>query len=233
LHNLDIRYDAMANEAPGSRGWQPRSTKDSNDPASQTAESPAAAMGVERYVSFRSTRTSLDVTLGIHSHSMRKTAEPLTGAAISQYTAPHLMQTSDLDQQIRDRIETFVQELSSLVRQSAVQAVTSVLGGGSVRRGPGRPRSNTLGRAFGTLRRGPGRPSGGRRKGEKRDPGQLAQLTDKLYASIKSKSGQRIEEIASAMGISTKELTLPAKKLIAQKKVSTKGQKRATRYFAR
>ena len=141
------------------------------------------------------------------------------------------MQTADLDRQIRDRIEMFVQDLAALVRQSAVQAVASALGENAVtRRGPGRPRSNGIATFSG--RRGPGRPAG-RRKGEKRAPEQLAALVDKLFSLIKSKPGQRIEEIAGAMGISTKELTLPAKKLIAEKRVSTKGQKRATRYFAR
>jgi hypothetical protein len=141
------------------------------------------------------------------------------------------MQTADLDRQIRDRIEIFVQDLAALVRQSAVQAVASALGDNAgPRRGPGRPRSNGIATFSG--RRGPGRPAG-RRKGEKRAPEQLAALVDKLFSLIKSKPGQRIEEIAGAMGISTKELTLPAKKLIAEKRVSTKGQKRATRYFAR
>lgn len=142
------------------------------------------------------------------------------------------MQTVDLDRQIRDRIEMFVQELAALVRQSAVRAVSSALGETAVsRRGPGRPRSNGMA-SLASRRRGPGRPAG-RRKGEKRAPEQLAALVDKLFSSIKSKPGQRIEEIAATLGISTKELTLPAKKLIAEKRVSTKGQKRATRYFAR
>ncbi|HEY6555642.1 MAG TPA: DNA-binding protein [Polyangiaceae bacterium] len=141
------------------------------------------------------------------------------------------MQTADLDQQIRDRIEMFVQDLTALVRQSAVRAVTSALGESTVtRRGPGRPRSNGLASLGGGRRSG--RPAG-RRKGEKRAPEQLAALVDKLFSLIKGKPGQRIEEIATTLGISTKELTLPAKKLIAEKRVSTKGQKRATRYFAR
>ena len=101
--------------------------------------------------------------------------------------ATNLMQTSDLDQQIRDRIETFVEELGSLVRQSAVSAVASALGESSgVRRGPGRPRSNGAAAAPAASRRGPGRPAGGRRKGQKRDPEQLAELVDHLFGAIKS-----------------------------------------------
>ena len=50
---------------------------------------------------------------------------------------------------------------------------------------------------------------------------------------MKSNPGQRIEQIADGMGTSTKELNLPAKKLIAGKQLKTKGQKRATQYFSR
>jgi predicted transcriptional regulator len=65
----------------------------------------------------------------------------------------------------------------------------------------------------------------------KRDPQELAQLTDSLYSHIQSNPGQRIEEIARAMGTSTKELNLPAKKLIQSKQVKTRGHKRATQYY--
>ena len=50
---------------------------------------------------------------------------------------------------------------------------------------------------------------------------------------MKSNPGQRIEQIADGMGTSTKELNLPAKKLIAGKQLKTKGQNRATQYFSR
>jgi hypothetical protein len=33
------------------------------------------------------------------------------------------------------------------------------------------------------------------------------------------------------MGVSTRELNLPAKKLLGNKSIRTKGQKRATQYF--
>jgi hypothetical protein len=35
------------------------------------------------------------------------------------------------------------------------------------------------------------------------------------------------------MGTSTRELNLPAKKLLAQKQLKTRGEKRATKYFAK
>jgi hypothetical protein len=72
-----------------------------------------------------------------------------------------------------------------------------------------------------------------REKGAKRPPDEIERLTDKLLEYVKTNPGQRIEQIADGMGTSTKELNLPAKKLIAGKQLKTKGQKRATQYFSR
>jgi hypothetical protein len=72
-----------------------------------------------------------------------------------------------------------------------------------------------------------------RKKGAKRTPEELEQLIKKLHSYVAKNPGQRIEQIASGLDISTKELNLPAKKLIGDKKLSTKGQKRATTYFAK
>jgi len=121
---------------------------------------------------------------------------------------------------IRARVEAFASELVALIRSSAVDVVTEALGGTgrSPLRGPGRP--------AGALR------SSRRTKGAKRDPKILAALTEKLGAFIRKNPGQRIEQIGKALGIATKDLALPVKKLIAARQVSTKGQKRATTYFA-
>jgi len=67
-------------------------------------------------------------------------------------------------------------------------------------------------------------------KGQKRSPEALHQLELQLAQYIAKHPGQRIEQIGQAMGVSTKELALPVRKLIASKQVKTKGQKRATTY---
>jgi hypothetical protein len=127
------------------------------------------------------------------------------------------MPNADFNQQIRDAIEAFVEELSGLVRTAALQSVTEVFGhsasGG--RRGRG----------------GAVRVSSRRAKGEKRSPQALQQLVGNLLSEIKTKPGLRMEQIAKALGSSTKELALPAKKLILEKKIKTKGERRATKYF--
>jgi hypothetical protein len=84
-------------------------------------------------------------------------------------------------------------------------------------------------------RRGPGRPPGSKNKISKRvrrTLSDLEQMGADLIAHVTKNPGKRMEEIAKALGASTKELVLPARKLISQKKLKTKGRKRATTYFA-
>lgn len=75
--------------------------------------------------------------------------------------------------------------------------------------------------------------SGHRPKGQKRPPEELEALTKKLHAYVSKNPGQRIEQIGAGMGTATKDLNLPVKKLIADRRLTTKGQKRATTYSAR
>jgi len=131
------------------------------------------------------------------------------------------MPTPSFEQQIRRSIENFVEELSALVRQAAVQSVTVAFGGAASPAASGR-----RGRRAGT--------GGGRRalgKGQKRAPGELAKLVNELFAAVKATPGRRMEQIAKDLKSTTRELALPAKKLLADKKIKTKDQRRATRYF--
>jgi hypothetical protein len=126
-----------------------------------------------------------------------------------------------IQEQIRDRIEDFLTELDGLIRQAAIASVAQALQG----RGAAAPRAprTVAAQAVAGSRR--------RRKGQKRDPNELEQLTARLLAHVAKNKGQRIEEIGKAMGTTTKELALPAKKLIAAKKIRTTGTRRATKYF--
>jgi hypothetical protein len=70
-----------------------------------------------------------------------------------------------------------------------------------------------------------------RAPGEKRPPAEVAKLTDGLGDYIKANPGQRMEIIGKALGVTTRELNLPIKKLLAAKRIRSEGQKRATEYF--
>jgi len=133
------------------------------------------------------------------------------------------MQTP-LDSEIQSRIQDFASELEELIRTSTLQAISEALRGATARPAAqsGRNAAPRAGRAAGA----PG-------KGQKRDPGELATLTERLCAFIAKNPGKRIEEIAKSLGTSTTELVLPTKKLMAAKRVSKKGQRRATTYYPR
>ena len=127
---------------------------------------------------------------------------------------------SNTDQQIRDRIEEFVNQLSQLVRQTALDSVRDALGDGAGR-----------GRGRGAGRSAVGR--GARRKGEKRSSDQIAETTKAVMGYVRKHPGQGVEAIAKGLGTDTKELTLPIRKLVGERQLKTKGQKRATKYFVR
>jgi hypothetical protein len=133
------------------------------------------------------------------------------------------MPIASLDDQLQALIRSFVDDVSSLVKSSAVETVARALGGNGA--------SARRGRALGAA--GRTTPARFRRKGQKRDPKLIAATTDKLHSEISSKPGQRIEEIGKALGISTKELALPIKKLLEGKRIRKSGQKRATQYYPR
>ncbi|HYP98785.1 MAG TPA: DNA-binding protein [Polyangiaceae bacterium] len=139
------------------------------------------------------------------------------------------MAKNTVNDRIRSRVEAFAEELSALIRDSAMETVRDALGGGGA---APRGRGGRGGRAA-AASAPPVRGGGRREKGQKRDPGEIERLTGRLLDYVKGNAGQRIEQIAAGMGTVTKELNLPVKKLIAQKALKTKGQKRATQYFAR
>ena len=128
----------------------------------------------------------------------------------------------DIDTRIRGMIESFAGQLAALIRESAMETVRDALGGG------GRGKRSSSDRGVSAVSFG-----GARLKGQKRDPEELSKLRDRLLDFIKGNPGLRIEQIADGLKTSTRELNLPAKKLIAEKLVKTRGQKRATRYFSR
>jgi hypothetical protein len=132
--------------------------------------------------------------------------------------------------ELRMAVDRFVEDITAAIHSSVREALGSALGeellsrkGGRVGRGVRR-----VGRGVGGVARGAA-PTLGR----KRAPEQLEALTGKLRDYIAKNPGQRIEQIGAGLGIATKELALPARKLLADKQLSKRGQKRATTYFAK
>ncbi|HVJ22220.1 MAG TPA: DNA-binding protein [Polyangiaceae bacterium] len=125
-------------------------------------------------------------------------------------------------------VSKFISDLSAALAEEGSAAITAALtslgGGGNTptpfrKRGPGRPKG-TLGRKA-------------RPKGAKRTSEELEAMTKSLLSTIKRNPGQRIEQIAATMNVSTKDLALPIQKLLASKQIGKKGQRRATAYAAK
>lgn len=122
------------------------------------------------------------------------------------------MTQNDVQAAIEARTQSFVQDIAALVRQAAVDSIQQALGQGPVLRVP---------------------PSAGRRsKRIRRTAASLSETAERLFAEIRTRPGQRIEQIARSLGVSTKSLVRPAKMLIAERRITTRGHKRATQYFA-
>jgi hypothetical protein len=133
---------------------------------------------------------------------------------------------STFEQQINQRVQSFVAEITELARQQALETLSSALAGAGLlagRRGRG-------GRN-GTAARRAGRPALAASAGGRRSPDQIDATCQALLSEIAGNPGQRIEQIGANIGMRTKDLALPIRKLVAQKQIRTEGQRRATRYF--
>src|SRR5262249_28146256 len=117
----------------------------------------------------------------------------------------------DFESLLSERVEEFVNHISELARRHAVETLSRALDGQVHHAGrEGRKTSASSGR---------------------RSSDDVEKQADLLLGYIKKNPGKRAEEIAAEVGLSTKTLVLPMRKLAAAKKVKTQGQKRATRYF--
>jgi DNA-binding NtrC family response regulator len=143
-------------------------------------------------------------------------------------TRPEIYQIamSGLEKQIRKSIDAFVEELNALVRQAAVDAVKDALGADAA---PARRSAGRTSIPGSPVASPPRRPRRGRRV--KRSPRALARLQATLLDEIARNPGQRIEGIGRKLGVPTKDLNLPIKKLLTDNKIKKRGEKRATEYY--
>ena len=120
----------------------------------------------------------------------------------------------------------YTRELDALVKAISADIEEKVRGALLTHFGAsGVPR--TTARRGGTASKRPSRV-----KWRKRGPEDLAKLVDALEREIYRAPGRGIEAIGVAMGMETKELALPIKKLILSKAIRYTGEKRARKYFA-
>ena len=75
------------------------------------------------------------------------------------------------------------------------------------------------------------KPANSSRK-EKRSASDLSDTCERIYGYLLTNSGSSAEGIGKAIGLPTKAMALPIKKLVKDGKITTVGAKRSTRYFA-
>ncbi|MEZ4370421.1 MAG: hypothetical protein R3B07_06330 [Polyangiaceae bacterium] len=133
---------------------------------------------------------------------------------------------ADTNDMIRARVDAFVADLTDLIHQAILENVQTAIGQAlpSAPRRPGRPKGSTTASAPA--------PKRAKKRGGKRTASELADMADKLVGFVEKNPGSSIEEIGRGIGIPTKELALPVKKLLSEGRLKKKGQKRATRYSA-
>ena len=124
-----------------------------------------------------------------------------------------------LDDEIRSRIESFIGELSALVKVAALEAVHSALGdavdASPARRGPGRPRGST------SSSNGRRRSSGAPKRRRRRRGGTRA---DQALKHVTDNPGIRASEIASKMNIKPNDVYRVMSELESDGKVKKKGR---------
>jgi hypothetical protein len=85
------------------------------------------------------------------------------------------------------------------------------------------------------VKRGPGRPRG-RKSGRlaRRSPEQIAAVVESIVVALKkNKAGLRSEQLQKLLSLDKKEISGPLNEALEGKKITKKGQRRATTYFAR
>jgi hypothetical protein len=133
---------------------------------------------------------------------------------------------SDFQNEMNHAVQGFVAQIAELARRAALDTLESAFGSrGGGRNGGGRATAAAITAGAGRA----GRPRGGR--GAKRSAADLEDLSEKFATFVKASPGLRIEQINKELGTTTKDLALPIRKLIADAKITAKGQKRSTTYF--
>lgn len=141
-----------------------------------------------------------------------------------------------LHQQIQSLVAKFAQDLEGLVRSAAVSAVQSALGSAqtvsapTAAAGTGRKRGRGSKKSAAVAPRPTKSPKG---KRVRRTPADIANTANKIHAYVKAHPNTNAEAIKKALGIAKSEWLVPLASLMEAKRLSSKGQKRATTYTAR
>jgi hypothetical protein len=137
---------------------------------------------------------------------------------------------------LKNRISALAEEFSAGVLAAIRSAsLEEILSEGGCSRGPAPHAPAAAASAAEPAKRGPGRPRG-RKSGRlaRRSPEQIAQVVESIVGALKkNKAGMRSEQLQKLLGLDKKEISGPLNEALEGKKITKKGQRRATTYFAR
>lgn len=132
---------------------------------------------------------------------------------------------SDLEKRLRARIDAFVEELVEIVRDEALEQVGKALGGATTRvKQANRQATKPSPKQASTKPTTPGP------RAAKRTQEDLAGLEAKIITHVGENPGEGARDIASALGLTTTDVTLPLRRLVGEQKLATTGRKRGTQY---
>jgi hypothetical protein len=131
---------------------------------------------------------------------------------------------------LKSRLDSLASSFASdVVRAIQSASLEDLLGEVRAKKGPGRSPARQSNGAAAAPREGRGEGRLPRRSAE-----DIKAALDKVHGLLKgSKTGLRAEQIRKAIRLDVREMPRVLKEGLASKKLSSKGRKRATTYFAR
>jgi hypothetical protein len=135
-----------------------------------------------------------------------------------------------LQDAIARKLAEFAEQLVQLYREALHDAVAQVVGGEALASGV-TPRAIVLPGLGSRRRRSATKAMPGRRTRRRRSADQIQALASKIEKYVAAHPGAGAETIKAALAIPKSEWNLPVNKLLAEKKLRTTGEKRATKYF--
>jgi hypothetical protein len=133
---------------------------------------------------------------------------------------------------LKNRISTLAEEFSAgvlaAIRSASLEEILSE--GGRSRGSAAAVHAPSAAPA----KRGPGRPRKKSGRLARRSPEQIAQVVESIVGALKKqKAGMRSEQLQKLLSLDKKEISGPLAEALSGKKISKKGERRATTYFAR
>lgn len=144
------------------------------------------------------------------------------------------------DPQIQAAVAAFAAQLETIIREKALAAVTAALGAGGAapraaalatpkRRGRPTKAASTPKTAAAPKATPKATPKSGKRV--RRSAEQIEAMAKKIATHVAAHPGQRAEQIKKTLGIKDNEWGLPIAHALESKRITSKGQKRATTYW--